>query len=67
MDNSRPFLAHALEVGRLHVPRQVEIKLFVDVALVEQLQVHVFDAHDAEHNFILSVLLVQLPDLTERA
>ncbi len=65
LDDRGPLLRHPLEVGRLHIPREVEVELLIHVALVEELEVRVFDAHHAERDLIHAVLLVELPHLAE--
>ena len=66
MDDGRPLLRHRLEVGALHVPRQVEVELLVHVPLVEDHRLRVLHTHHTEDDLIVAVLLVELPDLTER-
>jgi len=41
-------------------------ELLVYVTLVERHRLRVFDAHHAEDDLVVAVLLVELPDLTER-
>jgi hypothetical protein len=65
LDDRRPLLRHRLEVGALHVPRQVEVELLVHVTLLKDHTLRVLDAHYAERNLIAPVLLVELPDLPE--
>ena len=58
LDDRGPLLRHHLEVSALHVPRKVEVELFVHVTLVERHRLRVFNAHHAEDDLVVAVLLV---------
>ena len=66
LDDGGPLFRHLLEVGALNVPREIEVKVLVDITLAEQGWVGGADTHHAERHLLVAVLLVELPNLTER-